>query len=292
MTAHAAATPPKPRADLAAAAALIGGLAALYLPLYLKLAGGIWQTPDGAHVPLVLAVSGWLFWRERDALAALPDRPAPVAGILTLTAGMVLAVVGRSQDVPMLAMVSQIPVFAGILLLMRGTSALRRVAFPLLYLAFSVPLPGIVIEALTSELKIWISMAAEEILYHLGYPVARSGVALLIGQYRLLVADACSGLHSLLSLAALGLLFVYLRARPSRLHTALMAASILPVALAANLLRVLALMLLTYHQGDATAHWLHEATGVSLFLCALLMFIALDAALGKVLPRAGGDALR
>lgn len=284
MTVLHARTPAFPSA--LPAVVLLAGFATLYGPLYVELSRGLWLGDENAHAPLVLGIATWLLWQQRETLAALPDRPAFATGSTVLALGALLAAFGRALDIPLVAMASHVPVLAGILLLLRGPAALRHAAFPLAFVLFALPLPGIVIDAFTGSLKEAISIAAEEILYHLGYPVARSGVMLLIGQYRLLVADACSGLHSLLSLAALGLLFVHLRARGGRLHNALMIAAIVPIALAANLLRVLTLMLLTYHAGDAAAQWLHDATGVSLFLAALLLLIALDALLLRALaPR-------
>lgn len=117
--------------------------------------------------------------------------------------------------------------------------------------------------------------------------MARNGVVITVGQYRLLVADACSGLHSILSLSALGSLFIYLMGRNGLLHNLLMAASILPVAFAANLVRVLLLALLTFHFGDATGRMLHELAGITVFLTALGLLFGLDALLARILRPTG-----
>src|SRR5699024_5357964 len=125
-----------------------------------------------------------------------------------------------------------------------------------------------------------------ELLYDVGYPISRNGVVLTIGQYQLLVADACSGLHSMYSLSALGTLFMYIMARPSKLHNAIMLASILPIAFLANIVRVIALVLITYHLGDGAGQgFLHGAAGMVLMLVALVGFFALDALLERVLRR-------
>ncbi|MBN4836489.1 archaeosortase/exosortase family protein, partial [Enterobacter hormaechei] len=89
-----------------------------------------------------------------------------------------------------------------------GWSALKRAWFPILFLVFSVPLPGAFVQAITMPLKHAVSVVAEKILYLAGYPIGRSGVVLVIGPYQLLVADACSGLNSLFTLEALGLLYM------------------------------------------------------------------------------------
>ena len=90
-----------------------------------------------------------------------------------------------------------------------GRQVLRQMAFPLFFLIFVLPYPGWVIDSLTQPLKLMISQGAEWLLYLAGYPVARSGVLISLGQYRLMVADACSGLHSLIFLSALGLLYIH-----------------------------------------------------------------------------------
>ena len=103
----------------------------------------------------------------------------------------------------------------------------------------------------------------------------------------MLVADACSGLHSMYSLTALGTLFMYIMGRTSRLHNALMLVSILPIAFVANIVRVMALVLITYHLGDEAGQgFLHGTAGIVLMLVALAFFFALDALLGRLLrPR-------
>jgi exosortase len=153
-----------------------------------------------------------------------------------------------------------------------------------------VPLPGFFVDALTGPLKQHISEIAEQILYFAGYPIARTGVMLTIGQYQLLVADACSGLHTMFSLSALGLLFMYLTARRSLLHNLIILTAILPIAFIANIIRVLVLMLITYHFGDAAGQgYLHGAAGIILLVTALVVLLMLDAILARVIkPRKSG----
>jgi exosortase B len=179
---------------------------------------------------------------------------------------------------------SQIPVLLGAMLLIGGWGAARAIWFPVFYLVFMIPLPGMVVDALTGPLKQWVSVIAESLLYLSGYPIARDGVMLTIVQYQLLVADACSGLHSMFSLAALGSVFIYITARKSRLHNALMIASILPIAFVANIVRVLVLVLVTYHLGDEAGQgFLHGAAGIVLMIVALLTLFGLDALLARLI---------
>jgi exosortase len=146
-----------------------------------------------------------------------------------------------------------------------------------------VPLPGTLVDALTAPLKQRVSEIAEWLLYAGGYPVARTGVTLNVGQYQLLVADACSGLNSMFSLSALGLLYLHLVRHERWLHNGLILASILPIAFAANIVRVLLLVLVTYHFGDAAGKgFMHGTTGLLLVLVALIIILSLDGVLGRV----------
>jgi exosortase len=100
---------------------------------------------------------------------------------------------------------------------------------------------------------------------------------LAVGQYQLMVADACSGLHSLFSLSALGLLYVHLMAYRSRLHNGLLVGSILPIAVVTNFIRVIVLVLVTFHFGDAAAQgFVHGFAGLAMFAIALSVIFVLD----------------
>jgi exosortase B len=262
----------------------LGGFAAMFVPVYWWAANGIWQGEDQAHGALILMVAGWLFWEKRQTIFAAPAKPEPGAGWPIFALGLLIYVVGRVLGVSILALGAQLPVILGILLILGGWPVVRVAWFPAIYVIFMVPLPGMVVDAVTGPLKQWISAIVEGGLYSVGYPIARTGVTLSIGQYQLLVADACSGLHSMFSLSALGVLYMYIVGRRSRTHNSIMLASILPIAFAANIVRVMVLVLVTYHFGDAAGQgFLHGAAGMVLLMAALLILIALDAGLARVI---------
>lgn len=263
------------------------GLAALYLPTYWRLANGIWNNEEDAHGPLILMVAYYLLWTKRDAFTALGgDKPWSsganvVAGWLLLVFGLLMYAIGRSQTILILEVGSQLPVFFGALLLTLGMRGALALWFPVLFLVFMVPLPSSLVDALTGTLKQQVSVIAEQVLYLLNYPIARSGVTLTIGPYQLLVADACSGLHSMFSLSALGLLYVHLMQHGKALRNGILLASILPIAFAANVARVLILVLVTYYFGDEAGQgFVHDAAGILLFVVALIMLFMLDKVLG------------
>lgn len=262
------------------------GFLALYVPTYIDLANDLWQTEEQGHGPLIAAVTTWLLWQRRAELISAPDKPSRILGFLALSFGLLLYVFGRSQDILMLEVGSQIIVLASVLLLAKGPAALRLCWFPLIFLIFMVPLPGAFVDALTNPLKRYVSEIAEQLLYLAGYPIARSGVTLTIGPYQLLVADACSGLHSMYSLSALGLLYLHLMKHGSLVRNALLACAILPIAFVANVLRVIFLVLVTFYLGDEAGQgFLHGFAGMVLFVAALGLLFVLDSLIGLVVRR-------
>ena len=266
---------------------LVGaGLAALYVPVFYQYATGLWQSDDHAHGPIILAVIAWLVWRERAALVEQPARTAPAAGLPLLVFGLFIYIIGRSQDITIFETGALIPILAGTLLALRGWAGIRTFWFALLFVVFLIPLPGTFVDALTGPLKSQVSQIAEQLLYVAGYPVARNGVTLTVGQYQLLVADACSGLNSMFSLSALGLLYLYVMQRKGWVHNGIVIVSILPIAFVANIVRVLILVLITYHLGDEAGQgFLHGTAGIVLLLVALAILLAFDSILGRAIGR-------
>ena len=266
----------------------IAGFLAMYAPVYISAAEGLWETEEQGHGAIVLAVLVWLFWTLRQRIDQAAVRPVPVLGWSVFALGVLTYLAGRIFDISILDFASQPFIVAGILLLVRGFSAIRVAWFPLFYFLFMIPLPGVLVDAITGSLKGNIANLVEGILYQFGYPIARSGVILSIGQYQLQVADACSGLHSMFSLSALGTLYMYLMGRKRNTHLLIMLAAILPIAFAANVVRVIVLVLITYYFGDAAGQgFLHGAAGMVLMLVALLSLFCLDALLDRVLPGNG-----
>jgi exosortase B len=263
------------------------GLLALYVPTFYDLARTLWQEDDHAHGPIILAVVVWLVWRERAALLTAPVRTSKTAGFALLVFGLLLYAVGRPQGINVFQVGALVPILTGVLLAMRGGAAVRALWFPLLFVVFLIPFPNVFVDAITGPLKQNVSAVAEGILYAAGYPIGRSGVTLTIGQYQMLVADACSGLNSMFSLSALGLLYLYLMQRASLLHNALVVASILPIAFTANIVRVLALILVTYYYGDEAGQgFLHGAAGMVLVMAALVLLLVFDGLLSQLIrPR-------
>lgn len=260
---------------------IIVGLAALYVPSLIDLFKGPWSQDEQMHGPIVLGISVWLLYRNWPAMElAARGKTSSKWGWPVFVLGAMLYALGRSQSIGFLEVGSVIWLLIGLILLQRGTLALKAQWFALFFMLFMIPLPSTVVDTVTMPMKMAVSYVVEHILFWAGYPIGRTGVILQIGQYMLLVADACAGLHTLLTLEALGLLYLNIVRRDSTFRNIGLAALIVPISFSANVIRVMTLTLITYHFGDAAGQgFLHGFAGMVLFLSALLLIIGFDTAL-------------
>ena len=262
---------------------LLAGFAILYLPSYVDVARSVWTTDEQGHGPIILAVSLWLLYKARHALAALPLEPSWAFGLPLLVLGLGAYAAGRSQSFMMLEVGSQILLLCALTLCFLGKRALRLIWFPLFFLAFMTPLPEVLVAEVTAPLKSAVSTVSANLLYALGYPVSRAGVILNVGQYQLLVADACAGLNSMFTLEALGLLYMNMMQYTSVARNITLSILVVPIAFFANVVRVVILVLVTYHYGDAAGQgFVHGFAGMVLFLVGLVFVLATDHVLGWV----------
>lgn len=277
---------PFPQAYVGAIAAAFG---LAYLPTYLKLFDGPWQTEQEGHGPLIMLAAAWLAWQQRGRLSQIAQRPAVIAGWIILIFSLLVMVVTRSQDVLMIETFTQIPVLLGCLLLIGGWPLARVFAFPLAFLIFSIPPPSWILDAMTVPLKGWVSDVVTNLLYSLGYPIAQNGVMIMIGSYQLMVKDACSGMNSIFALSAIGIFYVYEFVPRDWLRKTVLVLSIIPITIGANLFRVLTLVLGSYYFGvDNVEGLFHDITGIALFVFALALFFLLDGLLVGVEYLIGG----
>lgn len=261
------------------------GWCVMYLPTYYDLARYFWTRQDSSHGPLILAVVAWLIWRERETLREPASDVRPVLGGVVLGLGLLCYVIGRSQQFFVLEAISQLPVLFGAVLLTRGMSTAKAIWFPIFFLIFVTPLPGSVLNAILLPLKQWVSMVVDSGLYTAGFPISRSGVVLQIGPYQLLIADACSGLNSMIALSAVGVLFTYLVRRNNPIHDTVLLLSVLPIAFAANILRVTTLVLTTHYFGYDIADKMHDYAGYAEIAFAFCAFFVLDSVLWRIAQR-------
>lgn len=258
---------------------VLAGLALLFVPTFLGLFSGAWISEEQGHGPIIFGLSLWLIWRRWPLALAVPAAPSWIGWPL-LAFGLALYLLGRSQHILMFEISSIIAVMAAILLVKRGGAALKLLWFPFSFMLFMVPLPAELVATITLPMKMAVSYVTEQLLFLLDYPIGRSGVVLQIGQYQLLVADACAGLQTLLTLEALGLFYLNLVRHTSAVRNIALALLIVPISFSANVIRVVTLTLVTYYYGDAAGQgFLHGFAGMVLFLTALVLILGVDSAL-------------
>jgi exosortase len=256
---------------------LAAGLAALTIPTLISLANDSWSKEFGAYGPIVLVTGLWLVWRQAPEIrsAGEPGNPwitAPILGV-----ALVFYVLGRAFDVLMLETAGVYGAWVAALQARLGSKILLKHWFPFLYLAFAIPPPGSVLADFTNPLKQLVSMAASDWLHAFGVPVARQGVTIFVAQYQLLVEDACSGMNSIVGLVAVSLLYIYLMRGSNWVYSVILVVFVIPIAVVANIFRIMALILLTYFFGNEVAQGiLHFTAGMLLFATALACVFALD----------------
>jgi exosortase B len=277
-------------AQLAAApewSVLLLGLLVLFVPTFVDLFRGAWSTEDQAHGPVILALSLWLIYRGwNDMLARSAGQRSSWLGWPVFVIGMLMYMLGRSQQIALFELAAFITTLVGILLVKRGGSALVVLWFPFFFMLFMIPLPGALVSILTMPMKMAVSYVVEHLLFWAGYPIARTGVILQIGQYQLLVADACAGLQTFLTLESLGLFYLNVVRHTSVLRNVTIAVLIVPISFTANVIRVCVLTLITYYFGDAAGQgFLHGFAGMVLFISALILILSLDTFLQWLIKR-------
>lgn len=264
---------------------LIMGFFAITVPTYANLLSTTWKNQDQAHGPLVLMVVIYLFYEKIKSLTT-HQTPANFGGFVLFLLSLILYVIGRSQDILVLDIGAQILLIASLILLLKGFKALMLLWFPLFFMLFMIPLPGFFVDAVTMPMKIAVSQVSEHVLYWFDYPIARNGVILQIGQYQLLVADACAGMHTLISLEALGLLYLNLVKHDSLFRNITLALFIIPISFTANTLRVISITLVTYYFGDEVGQgFIHGFAGILLFMVALILIISIDSLIQRFTKR-------
>ena len=265
---------------------LVLGFAVLAVPTLVRLSQQTWTRDFGAYGPIVIATGAWLLWRQIPELSRLAAPGRSWLTWLIMVLSGVIYVFGRAYDFLTLETAGVYGVGLAMLNAKVGPRLMLATWFPLLYLAFAIPVPNSFLADITAPLKEFVSWAATDTLYHFGVPVARQGVTIFVDQYQLLVEDACSGMNSIVGLIAVSLLYIYLMRGSSWRYSLFLVCLVIPIAILANIIRIIILILLTYFFGDEIAQsFLHFAAGMVLFSTALALVFALDILIHRALAR-------
>ena len=253
------------------------------IPTLIGMGRESWSKESGSHGPIVLATGFWLLSHNGLRLSNARRVGANWGLVGSGIAAACLAYIfGHAYGFLIIEAIGLYAVFVCCLYRLFGLAELRRQAFPLFYLAFAIPLPAYLIHPITAPLQTLVSWAAAGVMNAAGYPVGRQGVSLFIAQYQLLVEDACAGLNSLIGLIAISLFYIYVLHRESWRYALVLLAFVVPIAIVVNIIRVVVLMLLTYHFGDAVAQGImHGTTGIVLFSAALALVFGIDKLLSR-----------
>ncbi len=256
---------------------VVAGFMALTIPTLITLGERSWSHEFGAYGPIVLVTGLWLVWRLIPEVKLSGEPGSPWITVPILLASMAAYAFGRAYDFLTLEAGGLYGAGIAILQSRLGARVLLKHWFPLLYLAFAIPPPGSVLIDLTAPLKQLVSLAATDWLHAFGIPVARQGVTIFVAQYQLLVEDACSGMNSIVGLIAVSLLYIYLIRGSSWLYAVILTLFVVPIAIVANIFRIMVLILLTYFFGNEVAQGiLHFTAGMLLFATALICVFGLD----------------
>ena len=258
-------------------------LIAAYLPVLSRLVMQ-WSTDDdvshGFFVPLV---AGYIVWTRREKLLSMEWKPA-WWGVGVLVWAACQAYLGMLGAELFLQRTAFLLSLLGVLLILGGTGLVRQLAFPLLLLPFMIPFPTVVYNQITFPLQLFASSVDEKSFEILNIPVLRDGNILELPSQKLSVAEACSGIRSLLSLSFLALVYAYFFDRKVWMRWVLLVATV-PIAIIANSARVTLTGVFSEIDPSLAEGFFHEAEGWVIFIVALAMLVIVHQLLSWIYRR-------
>jgi exosortase B len=262
---------------------MFAGLAIMFVPTLwsLLVVNGLWTDDEHSHGPIILSISLWLLWKRWSEIPNVSSfTPSPILAWTCFVIAAVLYIPGRALDIIYFETGAFVWALAGIILMTGGVQLISKLKFPIFFMLFMIPLPNTLVGPITSLMKLAVSAVTVSILSWADFPVARNGVIIYLGQYQLLVADACAGMRTLFMLEALGVLYLNLVHYQSLLRNIVLPILIIPISFTANVIRVLVLSLITYYWGNAAGQgFLHGFAGMVLFVAGLFLMFGADSLL-------------
>ncbi len=260
------------RTQIQIGSAVIGLTAAVYAPVLYHLVLHWKIVPDYSHGFLVAPLSVYFAWQHKRELARV-EIEGSWWGLVPLVLGVAALSIGR-LGVELTAMRSGFVLsLIGMVLLLFGREIFRILTFPLLFLFLMVPLPQSLVNVVAFPLQLMAAGAAVEALQRLGIPALVEGNIIHLADAKLFVADACSGLRSLMALLTLGVVFAYFFRR-NNVERLVLIASTIPIAIFVNAVRVALTGILTHHYGeDMATGVIHEFQGMITFSVAFVLLL-------------------
>jgi exosortase A len=262
---------------------LVGSFVLLYWSVITKLVYDWGINENYSHGYLIPPLAAYLVWERRGQLMAVPPRRAWF-GLITVVGSLTLLLAGRLGAELFLTRIAMLGTLAGSILFVLGWKHLRMLAFPLGVLLLMIPIPAILFNQVVFPLQLVASRAGEASLSVAGIPVLREGNIIILANTTLEVAEACSGIRSLVSLLTLAIVFGYFADRRPGVRIAI-ALSAIPVAIAANALRVAGTGIAAHYYGSAAAEgFFHSFAGWIVFVAAFAMLFAVIQLLRWLMP--------
>ena len=243
-----------------------------------------WSQDDNySHGFLIPPLAAYFVWERRGRLAQAVRRPS-LWGLALVLASLGVLVAGILGVEFFLTRVSLIGVIAGSVLFLAGWSHLRILSFPLAFLLLMIPLPALIFNQIAFPLQLFASKFGTNVLQYCSVPVLREGNVIVLASTRLEVAEACSGIRSLISLLTLGIVFGYFTDKRLSVRTVI-ALSTIPIAIFANGLRVAGTGLAAHYYGpEAAEGFFHTFSGWLVFLVAFVMLFLVVQVVRRVAP--------
>jgi len=253
----------------------------LYLPLFLALVQNWIDDHDYSHGFFVPLISAYFVWKKKNILQSLSAEPNNV-GLIILIGGLLLYSISLIGDIAFTARLSMLIVLAGIIIYLSGKTIFKELLFPWAFLIFMIPIPYVLITSIAFSMRLFASKWAALLIKLIGMPVMREGNIIHLSNTSLEVGDPCSGLRSLVSLLALGTIYAYV-SQKSNIKRMILSLSTIPIAIIANIFRIAATALLAYVYGEKVAQgFLHEFSGIVVFIIALLLLIMIGTILKRI----------
>ena len=258
---------------------LTGLLLWFYVPTLSRLVGQWKNDSDFSHGFFVPLFSAFVVWRQSHRLESIEPRPS-WAGLPLLAFALCVLIVGQMGAELFLARFSLLLTTAGLIVLFLGWSQFRAMLFPWAFLLLMIPIPKIVFNQITFPLQLLASQVAAATLPLFGVPILREGNLIHLPSITLEVAEACSGIRSLMSLLTLAIIYGYLMERRLWVRW-LLALSSIPVAVIANSVRIIGTgLLVQYWDADKAEGYFHESWGLIVFVVSLLLLYTLHGFIG------------
>ncbi len=271
------------RYQLGLFAILVLGIAAIYAGILQNLYLDWMNDPNYSHGLLVPIISGYFIWQQRDKLEKLEIKPA-TSGIILVVFALLVLFAGVAAQEYFSKRASLVFLLAGIVLFLLGWQWLKSLVLPIGFLFFMIPLPYIVYDAMAFPLKLFVAKFSVIALKLMGVVVLREGNIIMFPQTVLEVADACSGLRSLMSLLALGVALAVLSQEKISRRVVLVLLTV-PIAIFTNMIRVIGTGFLAQYYGAAVAEgFFHEFAGMGVFVLAMVMLFVCSGVMRKVWP--------